>query len=70
MLKHRLTKLYEMEGLRPGNWEFDRWSNEIKELRKRADGHGIGESADEEMGRFGTQSSSSSQGQHQQVVGA
>ncbi|GAA5950650.1 hypothetical protein JCM3765_000566 [Sporobolomyces pararoseus] len=43
VLKHRLNKLYTMEGLRPGNWEYDRWANEIKELRKKADGQGISE---------------------------
>ncbi|GAA5915125.1 uncharacterized protein JCM6883_003279 [Sporobolomyces salmoneus] len=41
VLKHRLNKLYTLEGLRPGNWEYDRWANEIKELRKRADGQGL-----------------------------
>ncbi|GAA5991699.1 hypothetical protein JCM5350_007323 [Sporobolomyces pararoseus] len=43
VLKHRLNKLYTMEGLRPGNWEYDRWATEIKELRKKADGQGISE---------------------------
>lgn len=43
VLKHRLNKLYTVEGLRPGHWEYDRWANEIKELRKRADGQGISE---------------------------
>lgn len=43
VLKHRLNKLYTMEGLRPGNWEYDRWANELKELRRKADGQGITE---------------------------
>jgi hypothetical protein len=43
VLKHRLNKLYTVEGLRPGNWEYDRWATEIKELRRRADGQGISE---------------------------
>ncbi|GAA6064588.1 hypothetical protein JCM10212_003764 [Sporobolomyces blumeae] len=49
VLKHRLAKLYD-EGYRPGQARFDRWADEIKELRKRADGQGLvveGEGASE-----------------------
>ncbi|GAA5874170.1 hypothetical protein JCM16303_005761 [Sporobolomyces ruberrimus] len=50
VLKHRLNKLYTVEGLRPGNWEYDRWANEIKELRKKADGQGLVEEGTEGQG--------------------
>lgn len=51
VLKHRLHKLYEVDGLRPGNWEYDRWATEIKELRRRADGQGITEEGEPVAGQ-------------------
>ncbi|GAA5919608.1 hypothetical protein JCM1841_001078 [Sporobolomyces salmonicolor] len=49
VLKHRLTRLKEMHGVGVGHWEYDKWMAEIKTLRKRADGQGIGEDVEREL---------------------